>query len=225
MFHKLLSRDHETGNPLVADAACGAGLSGLSRRSFSEDGSAASAKRMGVPRAAQALAPRAGQPSRGTAGLVRGVPERYVAGGACPACPERSRGEPVEGTPEDARLPAPLPARRAYRPEGRAYSSERRTPISVVAVTPRREFMKYPGWVYKMRVSSYGKRQPGVFFGAEGAHMLSPGDVVVALSDDLGGGYLYGRPEHLAKAFDAAGATQGSAEAEYLFVKKRSCLW
>ncbi|MFA9433986.1 MAG: hypothetical protein ACERKR_04865, partial [Deltaproteobacteria bacterium] len=35
------------------------------------------------------------QPSRGTAGLVRGVPERYVAGGACP--------EPVEGTPEDAR--------------------------------------------------------------------------------------------------------------------------
>jgi hypothetical protein len=65
------------------------------------------------------------------------------------------------------------------------------------------------------------KRQPGVFFGAEGAHMLSPGDVVVALSDDLGGGYLYGRPEHLAKAFDAAGATQGSAEAEYLFVKKR----
>lgn len=69
------------------------------------------------------------------------------------------------------------------------------------------------------------KRQPGVFFGAESAHMLSPGDVVVALPDDLGGGYLYGRPEHLAKAFDAAGATQGSAEAEYLFVKKRSCLW
>ena len=69
------------------------------------------------------------------------------------------------------------------------------------------------------------KRQPGVFFGAEGAHMLSPCDVVVALPDDLGGGYLYGRPEHLAKAFDAAGATQGSAEAEYLFVKKRSCLW
>jgi hypothetical protein len=35
---------------------------------------------MGVPRAAQALAPRAWQPSRGTAGLVRGVPVRYVAG-------------------------------------------------------------------------------------------------------------------------------------------------
>jgi hypothetical protein len=68
------------------------------------------------------------------------------------------------------------------------------------------------------------KIQPGVFFGAEDAHMLSPGDVVVALTDDLGGGYLYGRPEHLAKAFDAAGATQGSAEAEYLFAKKRSCL-
>ncbi len=49
---------------------------------------------MGVPRAAQALAPRAWQPSRGIAGF-RGVPERYVAGGACP--------EPVEGTPEDAR--------------------------------------------------------------------------------------------------------------------------
>ncbi len=50
----------------------------------------------------------------------RGVPERYVAGGACP--------EPVEGTPEDARLPAP-----------RAYSSERRTVISAVAVTPGRD--------------------------------------------------------------------------------------
>lgn len=69
------------------------------------------------------------------------------------------------------------------------------------------------------------KRQPGVFYGTEDAYMLSPGDVVVALTDDLGGGYLYGRPEHLAKAFYAAGATQGSAEAEYLFVKKRSCLW
>jgi hypothetical protein len=41
IFHELLSRDRETGNPL-------AGLSGLSRRSFSEDGSGASAKRMGV---------------------------------------------------------------------------------------------------------------------------------------------------------------------------------
>jgi hypothetical protein len=69
------------------------------------------------------------------------------------------------------------------------------------------------------------KGQTGVFYGTEDAYMLSPGDVVVALTDDLGGGYLYGRPEHLAKAFYAAGATQGSAEAEYLFVKKRSCLW
>jgi len=42
------------------------------------------------------------------------MPERYGAGGACP--------EPVEGTPEDARLPA-----------RRAYSSERRTAISLVA--------------------------------------------------------------------------------------------
>jgi len=37
-------------------------------------------------------------------------------------------------TPEDAGLPAP-----------RAYSSERRTAISAVAVTPGREFMNYPG--------------------------------------------------------------------------------
>jgi len=44
-----------------------------------------------------------GPPGNRTAGLLRGVPERYVAGGACPACPERSLGEPVEGTPEDAR--------------------------------------------------------------------------------------------------------------------------
>ena len=65
---------------------------------------------------------------------------------------------------------------------------------------------------------------PGVFFGAESTPMLSPGDAIVALTDDLGGGYLHGRPEHLARAFDAVGATQGSAEAEYLFVKKRSCL-
>jgi len=64
-------------------------------------------------------------PGNRTAGLVS-VPKRYVAGGACP--------EPVEGTPEDARLPA-----------RRAYSSERRMAISVVAVTPGREFMKYPG--------------------------------------------------------------------------------
>jgi len=35
--------------------------------------------KMGVPRAAQALAPRTGQPSRVTAGLIS-VPERYVAG-------------------------------------------------------------------------------------------------------------------------------------------------
>jgi hypothetical protein len=37
-------------------------------------------------------------------------------------------------TPEDARLPA-----------RRAYSSERRTAISAVAVTPGREFINYPG--------------------------------------------------------------------------------
>ena len=60
--------------------------------------------KMGVPRAAQALAPRAGEP--------QGVgPEAYLNG--------TSQGT----TPEDARLPA-----------RRAYSSERRTAISAVAV-------------------------------------------------------------------------------------------
>ena len=57
---------------------------------------------MGAPRAAQALAPRAGQ-SRGHAGF-RGVPERYLAGAACP--------EPAEGTPK-------------LRPEGRPYPCSR----------------------------------------------------------------------------------------------------
>jgi len=70
---------------------------------------------MGVPPGNRPAVPR---------DWFRGVPERYVAGGACPACPERSRGEPVEGTPEDARLPA-----------RRAYSSERRKAISVVAAS------------------------------------------------------------------------------------------
>ena len=66
----------------------------------------------GVPRAAQALAPRAGQPSRGTAGLVRGVLKQYVAGGACP--------EPVEGTPEDARKDSHIlgRSRRFMKPSG-----------------------------------------------------------------------------------------------------------
>jgi hypothetical protein len=31
IFHESPSRDRETGNPLVADAACGAGLSGAQR--------------------------------------------------------------------------------------------------------------------------------------------------------------------------------------------------
>jgi hypothetical protein len=44
----MLNDRCETGNPLVVDAACGAGLSGLSRRSFSEDGSGASANYMAV---------------------------------------------------------------------------------------------------------------------------------------------------------------------------------
>jgi hypothetical protein len=39
-----------------------------------------------------------------------------------------------EFLPEDAWLPAPLPACRVYRPEGRAYRSESRTAISATAV-------------------------------------------------------------------------------------------
>ena len=66
--------------------------------------------------------------------------------GACAACrpivpryrgigPQAYLNGTSQGaTPEDARLPA-----------HRAYSSERRTAISTVAVTPRREFMKHPG--------------------------------------------------------------------------------
>lgn len=69
------------------------------------------------------------------------------------------------------------------------------------------------------------KNQPGVFYGVKRADMLSPGDVVVPLPDELGGGYLYGRPEHLAKGFSSVGAIQSTTSAEHLFVKKRSCLW
>jgi hypothetical protein len=69
------------------------------------------------------------------------------------------------------------------------------------------------------------KNQPGVFYGAEKADMLSPGDVVLSLPDELGGGYLYGRPEHLAKGFSSVGAIRSTTTAEHLFVKKRSCLW
>jgi len=50
--------------------------------------------KMGVPARHASKARRAGHLA--TAGCwFRGVPERYVAGRACP--------EPVEGTPEDAR--------------------------------------------------------------------------------------------------------------------------
>ena len=81
----------------------------------------------------------------------RGVPERYVAGGACPACPERSLGETVEGTLEEARLPARLRPVGDYAPEGRAYSSERRTVISVVAVTPGRDEISGLGFTTWLR--------------------------------------------------------------------------
>ena len=79
MFPELQSRDRKTGNPLVVDAACGAELSGLSRRSFSEDGSAASANYMDVPARHASKARRAGH--RVTAGSrTRGLLEQYVAG-------------------------------------------------------------------------------------------------------------------------------------------------
>ena len=68
MFYELQSRDSETGNPIVADAACGAGLSGAQR-----------ARR----RWACHLA---------TGGFwSRGVPERYVAG---PDTRGRQEGRP-----------------------------------------------------------------------------------------------------------------------------------
>ncbi len=52
------SEREETGNPLVVDAACGAGLSGLSRRSFNGGGSAASAKKLGTRLSQMPLAVR-----------------------------------------------------------------------------------------------------------------------------------------------------------------------
>jgi Fibronectin type III domain len=64
------------------------------------------------------------------------------------------------------------------------------------------------------------KEQAGVFFGATSADMLGPGEVVVSLPAELGGGYLYGKPEHLAQAFSAA-----RAPATSLFVEPRTCLW
>lgn len=69
------------------------------------------------------------------------------------------------------------------------------------------------------------KEQRGVFFGATATDMLSPGEVVLSLPAQLGGGYLYGRPEHLAQAFVAAKATEGTTPATHLFMKPRSCLW
>ena len=69
------------------------------------------------------------------------------------------------------------------------------------------------------------KEQTGVFFGATAADMLSPGEVVVPVPAELGGGYLYASPEHLAQAFVAARATEGTTPATHLFMKPRSCLW
>lgn len=69
------------------------------------------------------------------------------------------------------------------------------------------------------------KDEPGVFYGTEAADMLAPGEVVVAVPSELGGGYIYGRPEHLSRAFAASGVTRGTTTATHLFVKRRSCLW
>ena len=70
---------------------------------------------MGVPRAAQALAPRAEHPQDlGPEGYLNGTSQGAI--------------------PEDAGLPARLRPVGDYAPEGRAYSSERRTFISTVGV-------------------------------------------------------------------------------------------
>ena len=69
------------------------------------------------------------------------------------------------------------------------------------------------------------KAETGVFFGATAADMLGPGEVIVSLPVELGGGHLYGRPEQLARAFAAARVTQGTTPATHLFTKPRSCLW
>ena len=67
--------------------------------------------------------------------------------------------------------------------------------------------------------------EAGVFYGADAADMLVPGEVVVAMPSELGGGYIYGRPEHLSRAFAASGVTRGTTTATQLFVKRRACLW
>ena len=58
---------------------------------------------MDVPRAARALAPVPGNRPAVPRDWFRGVPERYVAGRACPACPELVSGSEAEVIPEDAR--------------------------------------------------------------------------------------------------------------------------
>ena len=55
---------------------------------------------------------------------IRGVPEWYVAGGACPACPGHSPGEPVEGTPEDARKDAYIRGRSRRSMKHPGYNKE-----------------------------------------------------------------------------------------------------
>ncbi|HYR02094.1 MAG TPA: hypothetical protein VES58_02030 [Syntrophobacteria bacterium] len=69
------------------------------------------------------------------------------------------------------------------------------------------------------------KERTGVFFGAAAADMLRPGEAVVPVPAEFGGGYLDGSPEHLAQAFAAARATEGTTPATHLFVKTRFCLW
>jgi hypothetical protein len=67
------------------------------------------------------------------------------------------------------------------------------------------------------------KNQPGVLYGAENTEMLSPADVSVSLTDQLGGGALCARAEHLARIFGPVGAMQSPTAPEHLFVRKCSC--
>ena len=88
--------------------------------------------KMGVPRAAQALAPRAGQ----LVSRYRGIgSEAYLSG--------TSQGP----TPEDARKNGHIIRARCapLSPAPQSGICDKRVPSFVVAVTPRREFMKYPG--------------------------------------------------------------------------------
>jgi hypothetical protein len=88
---------------------------------------------MGVPGAAQTLAPGAGQPRAAQALAPRAGsrPEPYLHN---TLLGEFALSATKEVLPEDAWLPTRLRPGGDYAPEGRAYSSERRTVISATAV-------------------------------------------------------------------------------------------